>query len=354
MQELDLTLPLQKSVLEAAENKKALQIVGGNSKLFYGREPKGQVLSLSQHQGVINYHPSELVITARTGTPLAVIEQVLAEQGQMLAFEPPHFAGSATLGGTIACGLSGPRRPFSGSVRDFVLGCKMINGKGEVLSFGGEVMKNVAGYDVSRLMVGALGTLGVLLEVSLKVLPLPVYESTLLFEVKRAEAFKMLTDLAAKSLPVSGLCYDGSVVYVRLSGFEQSVLSTEEKLGGSALYGKSDFWQDLRELKLDFFQRNKDLWRLSLAPAVPELNLQGDWFYDWGGAQRWLTTDESAESIFAAAQDAEGHASLFRGLDRSGEVFQPLPEKLRQLNFNLKQAFDPVGIFNPNRINRAW
>ena len=164
----------------------------------------------------------------------------------------------------------------------------------------------------------------------------------------------MMTDLAAKSLPVSGLCYDGSVVYVRLSGFEQSVLSTEEKLGGSALYGKSDFWQDLRELKLDFFQRNKDLWRLSLAPAVPELNLQGDWFYDWGGAQRWLTTDESAESFFAAAQDVEGHASLFRGLDRSGEVFQPLPEKLRQLNFNLKQAFDPVGIFNPNRINRAW
>ena len=354
MQELDLTLSLQKSVLEAAEHKKALQIVGGNSKSFYGREPKGQVLSLSQHQGIINYHASELVLTARTGTPLVVIEQVLAEKGQMLAFEPPHFDGDATLGGTIACGLSGPRRPFTGSARDFVLGCKMINGKGEVLSFGGEVIKNVAGYDVSRLMVGALGTLGVLLEVSLKVLPLPVYESTLLFEAKRVEAFKMLTDLAAKSLPVSGLCYDGRTVYVRLSGAEQVVLSAAKKLGGSAWFGQSSFWRDLREQKLDFFQRNRDLWRLSLAPAAPVLNLQGDCFYDWGGAQRWLKTDESAESVFAAAQDAGGHASLFRGQDRSGEVFQPLPKKLHQLNFNLKQAFDPAGIFNPNRINRVW
>lgn len=354
MQELDLTSSLQNSVLEAAGKKTALQIVGGNSKSFYGRTPTGTILDLSRHQGIVNYHPSELVLTARSGTPLASIEKVLAEYGQKLAFEPPHFTESATLGGAIACGLSGPARPFTGSARDFVLGCKLINGKGEVLSFGGEVMKNVAGYDISRLMAGSMGTLGVLLEISLKVLPSPVFEKTLMFEASQDDCLKKMSQLASKSLPVSGLCFDGHAIYARLSGSEKAVLAAEKSMGGSTFSGHLDFWRDVRDLRLAFFQRDDDLWRLSVAPAASTVHLEGDWFYDWGGAQRWLKTDEPPSAVFTAAEKAGGHAVLFHGKDHSGDVFQPLPEKLRQLNHNLKRAFDPEGILNPYRMNRDW
>ena len=349
----DRVRELQQSVNEAIESRTPLKITGGDSKSFYGREPQGLPLSLKEHQGVVNYQPSELVLTARAGTPLSEIERVLAVQRQMLAFEPPHFNDSATLGGAIACGLSGPRRPFTGSVRDFVLGCKIINGKGEILSFGGEVMKNVAGFDVSRLMAGAMGTLGVLLEISLKVLPLPAQETTLCFELDLDQALNKMIGLARRSLPVSGLSYDGALLTVRLSGAERAVQAARTKLGGG-LTAPVDFWRSLNEQNLPFFQGSQPLWRISVPPAADPLALSGAWFYDWGGGLRWLRSDEPAEKIFAAAEKAEGYALLFKGGDSSGDIFQPEHEALLQINRNLKQAFDPYGILNPGRKYKEW
>jgi glycolate oxidase FAD binding subunit len=354
MQVNDQTEVIQHSVVQAIETKTPLHIVGGASKSFYGRVSHGKVLSMSAHQGIVNYHPSELVLTARTGTLLSDIEQTLAKQGQMLAFEPPYFSASATLGGTIACGISGARRPYTGSVRDFVLGCKIINGKGDVLSFGGEVMKNVAGYDVSRLMVGAQGTLGVLLEVSLKVLPKPVVEKTRIFELNVVDALAHMTELSTKSLPLSALSFDGRLLYVRLSGAEKAVLAATKKVGGNELLDQETFWRDCNEQRNSFFKGTSDFWRLSIPPATPEFSLSGEWFYEWGGAQRWLKTPESKQNIFALAEKMQGHATLFRAEDRSGELFQPLPETLKKLHRNIKMAFDPVGIFNPYRMSRDW
>ena len=352
MNEQDRSVELRQAVNEAIESLNPLKVVCGDSKNFYGRDAQGQALNLKQHQGIVHYHPSELVLTARAGTLLQEIDRVLAEHGQMLAFEPPHFTDSASLGGAVACGLSGPRRPFSGSVRDFVLGCKMINGKGEILSFGGEVMKNVAGFDVSRLMTGALGTLGVLLEISLKVMPLPAQDATLCFELPLEAALNKMIELARQSLPLSGLSYDGAVLWVRLSGVERAVKAASIKLGGEI--GESGFWRDLNEQRLPFFQSPLPLWRISVPPAAAPLALAGTWLYDWGGGQRWLCSDEPAMKVFASAEQAEGHALLFRGGDRSGDIFQPESLPLLQINRNLKQAFDPSGIFNPGRKYKAW
>ena len=226
---------LQQAVRGALASKTSLNITAGNSKAFLGRVACGQDLCINEHRGIIHYQPTELVITARAGTLLSEIEQTLAEQGQMLAFEPPYFADTATLGGAVACGLSGARRPFAGSVRDFVLGCKIINGKAEVLSFGGEVMKNVAGYDVSRLMAGAMGSLGILLEISLKVLPKPPIEQTVCFELSPTEAINKMAQLSVQCLPVSGLSHDGRRLYIRLSGPETAVRASAKKIGGELL-----------------------------------------------------------------------------------------------------------------------
>ncbi|MGJ0484993.1 MAG: glycolate oxidase subunit GlcE [Methylomicrobium sp.] len=350
----DHTLNLQEVVARALADKTPLNIVGGGSKAFYGREAGGEHLSVSEHHGIVNYHPSELVVTARAGTLLTELEQTLAEQGQMLAFEPPHFGETATLGGTIACGFSGPRRPFIGSARDCVLGCKLINGKAEVLSFGGEVIKNVAGFDVSRLMVGAMGTLGVLLEVSLKVLPHPEAEWTCRLQLPIADALARMSSLASGPLPVSGLSYDGGVLHVRLSGADKAVRVAAARIGGDAGTADGGYWQALNEQQLEFFHTEMNVWRLSLPPATKPLALSGDWSYDWAGGLRWLKTAEPAEAVFAAAEQACGHALLFKGRNRGGDAFQPLTGKLRQLNQNIKQAFDPHGLFNPGRMYRDW
>ncbi|MGZ8094670.1 MAG: glycolate oxidase subunit GlcE [Methylosarcina sp.] len=350
----DHTHRLQQAVESALASKTPLMIVGGGSKAFYGRETTGKILSVNEHRGVVNYHPSELIVTARAGTLLSELQESLAEQGQMLAFEPPCYGGAATLGGTVACGFSGPRRPFTGSVRDFVLGCKIINGKAEILSFGGEVIKNVAGYDISRLMAGALGTLGVLLEISLKVLPLPAAELTCCFELGAADALAKMTDLAARPLPVSGLSYDGRILYVRLSGAERAVKAVADKIGGDAVRDGPEYWRKLNEQRHEFFETDQNLWRLCLPSAHNPLALEGDWYYDWGGGLRWLKSEESAARVFSAAANARGHAVLFKGKDRTGEVFQPLTGKLQQLNANIKKAFDPAGLFNPQRMYREW
>lgn len=354
MTSCDAAEAIQQAVRDAIVAETPLAIVGGGSKAFYGREPLGKPLNVGGHIGIVDYHPSELVITARAGTSLAEVRRVLAERGQMLAFEPPAFADSATLGGTLACGFSGSRRPFTGSARDFVLGCQIIDGRGDILSFGGEVMKNVAGYDVSRLMVGALGTLGVCLQASLKVLPLPQAETTLSLNLNPQAAQDRMRRLSSQSLPLSGLSFDGERLYVRLSGVESAVRAAVKKIGGDEPGDDSAYWRRLNEQQLSFFQTDKPLWRLSMAPATPALPLAGQWYLDWGGALRWLVSDEPSERIFAAAVAVNGHATLFRNGDRKAERFQPLSKGVSQLQQRIKNTFDPQGVFNPQRIYPDW
>jgi glycolate oxidase FAD binding subunit len=352
----DASGELQEIVGEANTTKTPLAIRGGGSKGFFGRSVAGTIdeVWVGGHQGVVNYEPTELVLTARAGTPLHEIESVLAEAGQMLPFEPPHFGPKATLGGTLACGLSGPRRPYAGAARDFILGTRILNSRGEALSFGGEVMKNVAGYDVSRLMVGALGTLGILLEASLKVLPKPAQELTLEQELTTQEAIATMNAWACRPLPVSAACYDGERLYVRLSGAPAGVRAARTQVGGEQRQDGEAFWAALREHTQPFFSGATPLWRISVPALTPPLAVSGSWLLDWGGAQRWLRTEERPETIRRAATDAGGHATLFRGGDRTGEVFHPLAPGLARLHRQLKSAFDPNGLFNPQRMYRDW
>lgn len=359
----DISGQLAETVRGAAAHNTALAIVGGGTKAFYGHETDGRTLDISGHRGILSYEPTELVVTARVGTPLAEIEAALAEQNQMLGFEPPHFSvaasegsrpspreSGATLGGTIACGLSGPRRPWAGSARDFVLGTKILNGQGDILRFGGQVIKNVAGFDVSRLMAGALGTLGVLLEISLKVIPRPEQELTLAFEMPAGPAIEAMNAWSARPLPLSAACHLGDTLYIRMSGAGAALRAARARLGGASVEAAETLWQELREHRRPFFDGDVPLWRLSVPPAAPPLNLPGKWLTDWGGAQRWLKSDAPAAEIRQAATTAGGHALLFRGGDRASGVFQPLPPALRALHRRLKQAFDPQRILNPGRL----
>lgn len=346
----DLSNKLQERVREALAQCTPLQIIGSGSKHFYGRAAQGAPLPVAGHCGILSYEPTELVITARSGTRLAEIEAQLAEGGQMLPFEPPRFGPDATLGGTIACGFSGPRRPYTGAARDFVLGVKILSGKGEILSFGGQVMKNVAGFDVSRLMVGALGTLGILLEISLKVLPRPQAELTLCFEFSPAQAIAQMNRWAGLPLPLSAAAYDGKNIYLRLAGSSAGVRAACSTLGGESLSGSTAWWRELREHEHSFFKGEGRLWRFSLPPATPPLDLPGQWFIDWGGAQRWLKSDLPAQDIWQAASLAGGHATLFRDRKDQDEVFQPLSPALHAVHKRIKHAFDPHGILNPGKL----
>lgn len=346
----DRTGELSAAIQAAMTGNTALNIVGGDSKEFLGRTPRGTRLSTAAHRGILHYEPSELVITARAGTTLRELEHTLAEHAQMLACEPPHFGDNATLGGAVACGLSGPRRPYAGSVRDFVLGCRIINGRGEVLRFGGEVMKNVAGYDVSRLMCGAMGTLGLLLDISMKVLPRPAMETTLAQECTAAVALARMNAWAGRPLPLSAAMYDGEQLRFRLSGAASAVKAARQHMGGEPVTDADGFWRDLGELRHGFFADATPLWRLSLPPASAPLDLPGKSLIDWGGAQRWLLSSADEGLIRAAAVAAGGHATLLRGGTRDAERFHPLPANLLALHRSLKQAFDPAGIFNPGRL----
>lgn len=350
----DISSELQQQVLDAFHNETPLNISGGGSKAFLGRASQGQAVDVTGHRGIVEYDPRELVLTARSGTPLQEIEAALAEAGQMLAFEPPHFGPigtlDATLGGTIACGLSGPRRPYSGSARDFVLGCQILNGRGEILRFGGKVMKNVAGYDVSRLMTGAQGTLGMLLEISLKVLPRPAASITVTRVCSAAGAISSMSALLGKPLPVDGACFHGEQLYIRISGSAQAVQEARSKIAGDVLPDADAFWHALREHQLPFFMRNGALYRVAVKPATPPLNIEGTWLLDWGGAQRWLYSNEDPASLRHRIEGVGGHVTAFRGGKQADEIFQPLPASLLTIHQRLKASFDPKNIFNPGRM----
>jgi glycolate oxidase FAD binding subunit len=348
---IDAAQPLREQVLDAAAERRRLNIVGGNTKDFLGRLAQGDKLDLSTLRGIRSYEPKELVITALSGTPLNEIEATLAEQSQMLPFEPPHFSPAATLGGAVASGLSGPRRPYAGSARDFVLGVRLLNGRGEILRFGGEVMKNVAGYDISRLMTGAMGTLGVILEVSLKVLPIPAREITLVSDNLSDAALKRFNEWSGKPLPITAAVYDGERTYVRLSGAASAVDAARHSLGGEPIADGEAFWRNkIREQGHAFFQGASPLWRISVPPATPTGMLPGKCLIDWGGALRWVRTDRPVDEVFEMAARAGGHATLFRGGNRQGAIYQPLPEALMKLHSRLKQAFDPQRLFNVGRM----
>jgi glycolate dehydrogenase FAD-binding subunit len=359
MNSKDISTALQQQVMDAQRDATPLDIVGGGSKSFLGRAGHEMQIDVSSNRGIVDYDPRELVLTARGGTTLQVIETALADANQMLAFEPPHFGPigtlDATLGGTIACGLSGPRRPYSGSARDFVLGCKLLNGRGEILGFGGQVMKNVAGYDVSRLMAGAYGTLGIMLEISLKVLPRPPASITVASACSPAEAIASMGGLLSKPYPVDGACYHDDKCYVRISGSAQAVREARNKIPGDVIHDADAFWHGLREHELPFFdssprKEKAALFRITVKPATPPLHIEGSWLLDWGGAQRWLYSDEDIAAIRHRVELAGGYVTVFRGGDRNDEIFQPLSAPLLTIHQRLKAGFDPKNIFNRGRL----
>lgn len=347
----DITESLVEQVSEALGHESPLVIEGGGSKAFYGYPQSAdlQRLHTVEHRGVIDYSPDELVIHVRAGTPLSEVKQLVRDNGQMLAFEPPDFGGNATIGGVIASGLSGPRRPYAGAARDFVLGLTLITGAAEVLTFGGQVMKNVAGYDVSRLVTGALGTLGVILDVSLKVLPAPELEVTRTIAVARHE-FQALLQSMGRHIPISAAAHEDGYLSIRVSGSETAVTAALGKLAGEEK--ENAYWDQLNNL--DYFVDASELWRVSVAPGSGAM-LEEAALVDWGGGLRWVSEPEICPRKKLAG---EGHATLMkynaRFLDSGLDIFQPLGEPLAGIHQRLKQQFDPAGIFNPGRMYRDF
>jgi glycolate oxidase FAD binding subunit len=343
--------PLAAEVREAARRHYSLKIRGANSKAFLGRRTMGRVLDLSTFAGVIDYQPTELVITARAGTPLREVEALLAAHGQMLAFEPPDFAAGGTVGGMVAAGLSGPRRPFVGAVRDFVLGVTVLDGRGQMLRFGGQVFKNVAGFDAFRLMAGAMGQLGVILDVSLRVAPRPRAELSLSFAEKWPASQARLIELMRRPLPLSGAFHDGKHLHLRLSGTERAVAHGASEIGGDE--APLETWDDVRHQRLPFFAAHR-LWRLSVPRTCQIGDLPGHWLMDWAGAQRWLVTRAHPLAIRAAAREAGGHAMLYHGAVDGEDVVDPLPAPLMGLHRRVKRALDPSGVFNRGRMYEGF
>ena len=321
--------------------------MGGDTKAFLGRPVVGDRLDLSGHRGVIDYDPTELVITARAGTPLAVIETLLEANGQRLAFEPPALSAASTIGGVVAAGLSGPRRPFSGAVRDSVLGVVVLDGRGQTLRLGGTVFKNVAGFDGFRLMAGAFGALGAILSVSLRVAPRPGAEAWRVFERDWPAAQIWVGALMRQASPLSGAWSDGVRLHLRLSGPQTAVAAQTRDLGGED--EAADIWAAIRNLRHPMLASPR-LWRLSTPRGAKIVGLDGQWLWDWGGAQRWLATEADAQTVRAAAAAVGGHATLFRGARPDEAVFAPLAPPLLALHQRLKAAFDPAKILNPGRL----
>jgi glycolate oxidase FAD binding subunit len=353
-------------IAAAAASKSPLRIRGGGTKDFYGQGMTGDVLDTRDYAGIIDYDPTELVMTARAGTPLDEIEQATRTAGQMLAFEPPRFdaryPSAATLGGCVAAGLSGPRRPYGGAVRDLVLGVRILDGRGEDLTFGGRVMKNVAGFDVARLMTGSLGTLGLLLEISFKCLPAPKVEATRVFECSADDAIRRVNEWGGRPLPVSATCFHHGVLSVRLSGAPSAVAAAATRIGGEALLEPEAgpaFWRGVRDQTHPHFAAasvaGATLWRLAVRPTAPHAESLGDQLIEWGGGVRWLIGFDRSDGtrLRAWAQQHGGHATVFRAADKSAGAFHPLPEPMAVLHRRLKAVFDPAGVLNPGRLYAA-
>ena len=368
---------LQERVRAAAADHQALRIRGGGSKDFLGQSLQGEILDTRALCGITNYEPSELVVTVLAGTGLRELEGELATQGQCLAFEPPHFSPATTVGGMVAAGLAGPARASVGGVRDYVLGLELVNGRAELLNFGGTVMKNVAGYDVSRLMVGAMGTLGLITQVSLKVLPFAPAEATLKLELTQTQALAQLHQWGAQALPLNasnwvqedanGTSNNGATghLYVRLRGAVAAVeaaCTIVQAMGGQRLDAGSttNDWRACRDMQLPFFSPVKGmaLWRLSVPQTAPVLNLPFAQLIDWHGALRWLWAPlDASASVVGAAKVAGGSASVYWATDANGQPAKPQPAtlsdlsaSLRLIHQRLKAEFDPEHIFNPGRL----
>ena len=339
-------------IVAAHQAQTPLRLRGAGTKDFYGEALLGDILDTRAHSGIIDYEPSELVITARCGTPLSEIESALAAHGQFLAFEPPAFAGDPTLGGVVAAGLAGPRRASAGGVRDFVLGASLLDAQGKLLHFGGQVMKNVAGFDISRLLCGSLGVLGLIAQASLKVLPRPREEISLRFAADAAQALALFNRWRAQPLPISATAWRDGEAMVRLSGAPSALRAARTTLGGETMddAAAQTWWRSLRDQTLAFFEdlQSGRLWRLSL-PATAPLDISGGDVLEWGGALRWLRSDAESSAIRSMAEKLGGTATLWRGVRDAG-MFHPLAPLNLDLHRRLKRQFDPHGIFNRGRL----
>lgn len=341
---------LLEQVRAAAADRRPLCIVGGNSKRHIGRESRGEPLSVGEYSGIVDYQPSELVITVRAGTRVAELQDALAAENQVLASDPPSFDGRATVGGTLACSLSGPSRPWQGSVRDNVLGVRLINGTGEHLRFGGEVMKNVAGYDVSRLIAGAMGTLGLLTEITLKVVPMPEATRTVRRALPADDALHTMNAIARTPLPVTGACWFAGDMYVRLAGAASAVDAAVDRIEGERMDEDAAPWQRLREMKLPFFAAAGELWCISLRSTHDHFLPDEDWLFDWRGARRWLAAGCERDTLDRHLGNGAAEAWQLRGASDDDDVFPARSEAYRKTLLRLKQALDPGGIFNPGRL----
>ena len=366
---------LIEQVQAASAARTPLCIRGGDTKAFLGEPVQGQTLDTRDWSGIVSHEPTELVITVRAGTPLAEVEAALADKGQHLPFDPPHFVsgsgGGATIGGVVAAGLAGPARATMGGVRDFVLGAQFIDGRGDWLTFGGQVMKNVAGYDISRALAGSLGTLGVITHLSLKVLPVAPAEATLVFQLGQRDALEQLHRWGGLPLPLNASCWvkddtapdAPELLFVRLRGAVAAVESACERMAREAGGQRMDNaqagpdWTACRDQTLPFFNAPSPelcLWRLSLPQTAPVLDLPFAQLVEWQGAQRWLWAPVSAAAqIRAAAAAVQGHATLFRaGADGAPGVrrFDIESAALQTITKRLREAFDPQGLFNPGRM----
>ena len=339
----------QETVRRAAADGRALRIRGGGTKDFHGVALEGEILDTRGWSGVIEYDPPELVLTARAGTPITEVERTLAERGQMFAAEAPRLCPESTLGGVVAAGFSGPRRASAGSVRDYVLGVRVIDAQGRDLSFGGQVMKNVAGYDLSRFITGSFGTLALITEVSVKVLPLPEAEATIAFDLDETSAIDRVNRWAGQPLPITATAHVEGRLHVRLSGARPAVSAALEKLGGDVVDGGPAFWTTLRDQQHAFFTSAPALWRLSIKPTTPPLAL-GPTLTEWNGGLRWIAADLDPEAAHAAARRAGGHATLYRG-GRPATGIQRLEPGVLALHQRLKSALDPNCLFGPHRIH---
>lgn len=338
-------------VEKAAADRIPLNIIGGNSKSFYGRTAQGKALNLSGHSGIVSYEPTELVITARAGTKISELQTLLSQNNQVLGFEPALCNQESTLGGVVAAGLAGSARPYAGAVRDFILGVRMINGNAEVLNFGGQVMKNVAGFDHSRLMAGSLGTLGVLLEISLKVLPAPKYVTTVKFQhADPDQAIVFMNKLSGKPYPLSAAAWLAGCTRIRLSGTPEAVSSAVKRIGGDSHDQSDDFFLNLNAHELDVLRNSRVIFRISVAATCPDFCKTEDQIVDWAGAQRWIANVTDIDSLKHGASSNHASLTVFNGGDREAEVFGMLETAMMKLHQKIKQAFDPNRIFNPGRM----